>query len=109
MHHNSDVVTGKPFFSGSRVRPGWRGSFRESLDSFFRKCPSGGAVVFSDSEIVAEAARLASLTARQRKEALAVHWRIAEDATLSVKTREYARRVAEALINEQARLKRRKL
>jgi hypothetical protein len=52
-----------------------------------------------------EAVRLAMLPAGERKEAMAVHRRIAEDATLSDVTREYARRVAEALEKELARLK----
>jgi hypothetical protein len=53
-----------------------------------------------------EAERLSKLPARQRKEAMAVHWRIADDTTLSAVTREYARRVAEALEKELARIKR---
>ena len=44
-----------------------------------------------------EAERLAKLSARERKEALAVHWRIADDAKLSQVTRDYARHVAETL------------
>jgi tRNA-dihydrouridine synthase len=44
-----------------------------------------------------EAKRLAKLSARERKEALAVHWRIAEDAKLSQATRDYARQLAETL------------
>jgi hypothetical protein len=44
-----------------------------------------------------EAERLARLPARQRKEALAVHWRIAEDTGLADVTREHARQVAETL------------
>lgn len=44
-----------------------------------------------------EARRLAKLPARQRKEALAVHQRIADDAQLSQVTRDYARHVAETL------------
>ena len=44
-----------------------------------------------------EARRLAQLPARQRKEALAVHWRIAEDARLSKATRDHARFVAQTL------------
>jgi len=44
-----------------------------------------------------EARRLAKLPARQRKEALAVHWHIAEDARLSQATRDHARSVAETL------------
>ena len=44
-----------------------------------------------------EAERLAKLTARERKEALAVHWRIADDANLSQPTRDHARLVAETL------------
>jgi TPP-dependent pyruvate/acetoin dehydrogenase alpha subunit len=52
-----------------------------------------------------EAERLAMLPVAKRKEAMAVHWRIAQDATLSDVTREYARRVAEALETELARKK----
>ena len=44
-----------------------------------------------------EARRLAQLPARQRKEALAVHWRIAEDARLATATRDHARYVAQTL------------
>ena len=55
-----------------------------------------------------EAKRLAKLTARERKEALAVHWRIADDITLSPSTREYARRLAKSLEKELARIKRKK-
>jgi hypothetical protein len=46
---------------------------------------------------IQEARRLAQLPARQRKEALAVHWRIAEDASLSTATRDHARNVAQTL------------
>ena len=59
-----------------------------------------------NDEFREEAKRLAQLSARERKEALAVHWRIVEDATLSDVTREHARRVAESLEAELARLKR---
>jgi hypothetical protein len=62
-----------------------------------------------NNEFRDEAKRLAKLAARERKEALDVHWRIADDATLSDVAREYARRVAEALEKELARLKRKKL
>jgi hypothetical protein len=44
-----------------------------------------------------EAKRLAELPARQRKEALAVHGRIADDARLSQVTRDHARYVADTL------------
>jgi len=44
-----------------------------------------------------EAKRLAKLPARQRKEALAVHWNIANNPRLSHTTRDYARRLAETL------------
>jgi hypothetical protein len=44
-----------------------------------------------------EAERLAKLSARDRKEALAVHRRIADDARLSQTTRDHARLVAETL------------
>jgi hypothetical protein len=43
-----------------------------------------------------EAERLAKLSARQRKEALAVHWRIA-DGDYSQTIRDYARHVAETI------------
>jgi hypothetical protein len=43
-----------------------------------------------------EAERLAKLSARDRKEALAVHWRIA-NGDYSQSTRDYARHVAETL------------
>jgi predicted secreted Zn-dependent protease len=58
-----------------------------------------------DKETRAEAARLANLPARERTEALAVHWRIANDPTLSKVTRDYARRLAETLESELARLR----
>jgi hypothetical protein len=58
-----------------------------------------------NDEFRKEAQRLAKLPARHRKEALAVHWRIAEDTTLSDVTREHARRVAETLEKELARIK----
>ncbi|MFO0967882.1 MAG: hypothetical protein U0793_20165 [Gemmataceae bacterium] len=48
-------------------------------------------------QIRAEAERLATLPTRDRKEALAVHRRIAEDARLSSVTRDYARRLADTL------------
>ena len=44
-----------------------------------------------------EARRLAKLSARDRKAALDVHRRIADDARLSEATRAYARNVAETL------------
>jgi len=44
-----------------------------------------------------EARRLATLPARQRHEALAVHRRIADDPRLSSVTREHARTVADTL------------
>jgi hypothetical protein len=44
-----------------------------------------------------EAKRLAKLSARQRKEALAVHRDIAANERLSKSTRDYARRLAETL------------
>jgi hypothetical protein len=44
-----------------------------------------------------EARRLAALPARQRKEALAVHRRIADDPRLSSVTRKHARMVADTL------------
>ncbi|MSR55798.1 MAG: hypothetical protein EXS09_21355 [Gemmataceae bacterium] len=46
---------------------------------------------------VQEAERLANVPARERKEALAVHRRIADDPTLRQGTRDYARRVADTL------------
>ncbi len=62
-----------------------------------------------NNEFRDEARRLAKLSARDRKAALAVHWRIADDATLSNVTREHARRVAESLDAELRRIKRKKL
>ena len=56
-----------------------------------------------------EAERLAKLPANERKEALAVHWRIADDAALSKATRDHARVVAETLERELARLVGKKL
>jgi hypothetical protein len=50
-----------------------------------------------DSQFRQEAERLAKLSARERMEALAVHWRIADDGRLSRATRDYARNVAETL------------
>ncbi len=50
-----------------------------------------------DSEFRQEAERLAKLSARHRKEALAVHWRIANDERYTKSTRDYARYVAETL------------
>ena len=44
-----------------------------------------------------EAKRLAKLPARQRKEALAVHWTIANNPHVSQTTRDYARCLAETL------------
>jgi hypothetical protein len=44
-----------------------------------------------------EAERLAKLPGRERKAVLAVHWRIADDASLSQVTRDHARHVAETL------------
>jgi hypothetical protein len=44
-----------------------------------------------------EAKRLAELPARERKAALSVHWNIANNASLSETTRDYARRLAETL------------
>jgi hypothetical protein len=44
-----------------------------------------------------EARRLAQLPARQRKEALAVHRRIADDTRLAQATRDHARSVADTL------------
>ena len=44
-----------------------------------------------------EAERLAKLPARERKAALEVHWRIANDPRLSQVTRDHARHVAETL------------
>jgi hypothetical protein len=44
-----------------------------------------------------EARRLAELPARQRKEALAVHRRVADDTRLSQVTRDHARHVADTL------------
>ena len=61
-----------------------------------------------NNEFRDEAKRLSKLSARERKEALAVHWRIAADAALSDVTREHARRVAEYLEAELARVKRRR-
>ncbi len=46
---------------------------------------------------LSEADRLAKLSARQRKQVLAVHWRIANDERYSKATRDYARHVAETL------------
>ena len=51
-----------------------------------------------------EARRLAELPACGRKEALAVHRRIAEDARLSQATRDHARRVADTLEKLVARI-----
>ncbi len=45
----------------------------------------------------AEAERLAALPARDRKEALDVHRRIADDPRLSEATRDYARTLADTL------------
>jgi hypothetical protein len=50
-----------------------------------------------DSQFRQEAERLAKLSARHRKEALAVHWRIADDERYTTSTRNYARYVAETL------------
>ena len=44
-----------------------------------------------------EAERLAKLSARERKAALAVHRRIADDPKLSQTTRDHARHVADTL------------
>jgi hypothetical protein len=55
-----------------------------------------------------EAHRLAQLPARQRKEALAVHRRVAEDPRLSNTTRDYARDVADTLERHLRRLTRAK-
>jgi hypothetical protein len=44
-----------------------------------------------------EARRLSQLPARQRKEALSVHWGIAADTQLSEATRDHARFVAQTL------------
>ena len=46
-----------------------------------------------------EAERLAALTARERKAAIAVHRRIADDHHLSSATRNHAQTVADALEN----------
>jgi hypothetical protein len=50
-----------------------------------------------DETFVEEARRLANLPARQRKEALSVHWGIAADTRLSEATRDHARFVAQTL------------
>jgi hypothetical protein len=52
---------------------------------------------YKDKLFRQEAERLAKLPARERKEALAVHWRIADDSRLSDVTRQYARYLAETL------------
>lgn len=44
-----------------------------------------------------EAKRLAQLPARERREAIAVHRRIADDTRLSGTTRDYARKLADTL------------
>lgn len=62
----------------------------------------------SHSEFREEAERLAKLSARERTDALAVHWRIAADDTLSDATRNHARLVAESLEKNLARIKRKK-
>ncbi len=51
----------------------------------------------SEERFRVEAERLANLSARERKAALAVHWRIADDTELSDITRNYARNLAEKL------------
>jgi hypothetical protein len=53
-----------------------------------------------------EAKRLARLPARQRKEALDVHRRIADDTRLSEATRSHARFVAETLETLVAKIRR---
>ncbi len=63
-------------------------------------------MIATNKDFRQEAERLAKLSASERKAALDVHWRIADDATLSKITRDYARRVAETLEKELARLKR---
>jgi hypothetical protein len=55
-----------------------------------------------------EAARLAQLPARQRKEALDVHRRIAEDTRLSETTRAHARFVADTLEKLIAKIRKKK-
>jgi hypothetical protein len=52
-----------------------------------------------------EARRLAQLSARDRKEALAVHRRIADDPRLSEATRQHARYVADTLEKLIARMR----
>jgi hypothetical protein len=52
-----------------------------------------------------EAERLARLPARQRKEALDVHRRIADDPRLSEATRNHARYVADTLEHLVARIR----
>ena len=52
-----------------------------------------------------EARRLAQLPARQRKEALDVHRRIAEDARLSQASRDHARSVLDTLEKLIARIR----
>jgi hypothetical protein len=54
---------------------------------------------------LSEARRLAALPARQRKAALDVHRRIAEDVRLSQATRDHARHVAESLEKLIARIR----
>jgi len=54
---------------------------------------------------LSEARRLAALPARQRKAALDVHRRIAEDVRLSQATRDNARHVAESLEKLIARIR----
>jgi hypothetical protein len=67
-----------------------------------RKSEHGG------QEFAEEAERLAQLPARERKEALAVHRRIADDTRLSDATRNYARYVADTLERHLRRLNRQK-
>jgi hypothetical protein len=55
-----------------------------------------------------EAHRLADLSVRERKEALAVHRRIADDAQLSQATRDHARLVADTLEKLVARILKRR-
>ena len=50
-----------------------------------------------DQDFLQEAHRLAQLPRRQRKEAIGVHWTIANDDRFSPATRKHARFVAETL------------
>lgn len=53
--------------------------------------------LMNDELFRTEGERLAKMKARDREQALAVHWRIANDSQLARTTRDYARQVAETL------------